>query len=135
MYKHILIPIALDHEHTADEALAVARRLLDEDGKMTALHVMDELPGFAKQYLPQGHMETRRAQMEAALAEAVGGADGIGTAIVQGQAGRSIVDWAEDHGVDLIVIASHRPGFGDYFLGSTAARVVRHAGAAVHVLR
>jgi len=39
------------------------------------------------------------------------------------------------HAVDLIVIASHRPGLKDYFLGSTAGRVVRHSPCAVHVIR
>jgi universal stress protein F len=33
------------------------------------------------------------------------------------------------------VIASHRPGIQDYFLGSTASRVVRHANCTVHVMR
>ena len=36
---------------------------------------------------------------------------------------------------DLIIIASHKPGFQDYFLGSTAAKVVRHAPCSVLVVR
>ena len=36
---------------------------------------------------------------------------------------------------DAIVIASHRPDLSDYLLGSTAARVVRHAQCTVLVLR
>ena len=59
----------------------------------------------------------------------------IAMKVVEGHAGRSIVDYAEKNGVDLIVIASHRPGLQDFFLGSTAARVVRHAQCCVHVLR
>ncbi|WP_371932559.1 universal stress protein [Pararhizobium sp. IMCC21322] len=46
-----------------------------------------------------------------------------------------MVEYAESNGVDCIIIASHRPGLQDYFLGSTAARVVRHAHCAVHVIR
>ena len=42
---------------------------------------------------------------------------------------------AEDDKVDLIIIASHKPGLQDYFLGSTAARVVRHASCSVLVVR
>ena len=38
-------------------------------------------------------------------------------------------------GVDLIIVASHRPGLQDYFLGSTAAKVVRHAKCSVLVIR
>ena len=135
MYKHILVPVALDHEHTPDEAMAVAHTLVDDGGKITAIHVMDVLPGYATQYLPDGHLETRHAQMEDALRDAFTSEREVDTVVVSGHAGRTIVDWAEDHDVDLIVIASHRPGLQDFFLGSTAARVVRHAGSAVHVLR
>jgi len=42
---------------------------------------------------------------------------------------------AQEKGVDLIIIASHRPGLQDYFLGSTAAKVVRHAKCSVLVIR
>jgi len=52
-----------------------------------------------------------------------------------GHAGRTIVDYATETGIDCIVIGSHKPGLNDYFLGSTSARVVRHAPCAVHVLR
>ena len=55
--------------------------------------------------------------------------------VVYGHAGTSILEYAEEHGCDCIVIASHRPGLGDYLLGSTAARVVRHAACSVHVMR
>ena len=40
-----------------------------------------------------------------------------------------------ESGADLLIIASHRPGLQDYFLGSTAAHVVRHAACSVHVIR
>ncbi len=55
---------------------------------------------------------------------------------------KTLVPMALDHGVsavahavDCIVIGSHKPGLSDYLLGSTAARVVRHAPCAVHVYR
>ena len=46
-----------------------------------------------------------------------------------------ILEWAESNKVDCIIINSHKPGLQDYFLGSTAARVVRHAQCSVHVIR
>ena len=36
---------------------------------------------------------------------------------------------------DVIVMASHQPKFSDYLLGSTAARVVRHAKCSVLIAR
>ena len=47
----------------------------------------------------------------------------------------AIAEMAEKSAADLIVINSHRPGVQDYFLGSTASRVVRRAPCAVMVLR
>ena len=57
------------------------------------------------------------------------------TAVAMGHAGREIVHWAGQHGVDCIIVMSHRPGLADVFLGSTASRVVSRAPVAVHVLR
>jgi len=63
------------------------------------------------------------------------GVDNATLNIVEGHSGRTILDYAENHQADCIVVASHRPGLQDYLLGSTAARVVRHASCAVHVVR
>ncbi|MDJ0824828.1 MAG: universal stress protein [Rhodobacter sp.] len=135
MYKNILVPIALEHERDTGSAMDIAHRLLAEGGRITALHVMEAIPGYASQYLPEGHLENRRKEMEAALKAELGGVKDVRPAVITGHAGRSIVDYAEDHDVDCIVVASHEPGLTDYLLGSTAARVVRHAGCSVHVVR
>ena len=135
MYKNILVPIALDHERDTGAAMDIAHRLLAEGGKITALHVMEALPGYATQYLPEDHLESRHSETSAALKAELGGVKDVKPVVVTGHSGRSIVDYADDHDVDCIVIASHRPGLQDYLLGSTAARVVRHAGCAVHVIR
>lgn len=135
MYKHALIPVALDHEHTPEEALAVVRRLLDKGGKVTALHVMEPLPGFAAQYVPEQQQGARVAILRERLQAEIGDAVDVEFEVIEGNAGRSIVEYASRRSVDLIVVASHRPGLQDYLLGSTAGRVVRHAQCAVHVLR
>ncbi len=55
--------------------------------------------------------------------------------IKKGPVTAEILDCADELGADLIVIGSHRPGLKDYLLGSTAARVVRHAECPVYVDR
>jgi len=135
MYKNILVPIALDHGPKSGEALAVARELLAEGGKITALTVMEAIPPYVSQYLPAEQEARAREETHSALLAELGGAGDVKVCVVTGHAGRTILDYAEEHGMDLIVIASHRPGLQDYFLGSTAARVVRHAPCAVHVVR
>ncbi|WP_027834095.1 universal stress protein [Maritalea myrionectae] len=135
MYKNILIAVALEHDRDISGSIEIAQRLLADGGKITALHVMEPISGYVEPYLPEGHRTKRQSETETALAAALEGAKDIAPAIVEGHAGRAIVEYADDHGIDCIVIASHRPEFQDYFLGSTASRVVRHAAAAVHVIR
>ncbi len=135
MYKNILVPIALDHERDSNQSLKIARVLADEGAKITALHVMEEVPSYVAQYLPAGQIEDNVHQLEARLKEELAGEDGITAEVVAGHAGHAIVEYAKKHGVDCIVVASHRPGLSDFLLGSTAARVVRHAPCCVHVSR
>ncbi len=134
MYKNILIPVALDHSRDTGAAIAIARRLLADGGKMTALHVLESLPGYASAYLPDEVLEGRRSETQDKLRAEIG-VDDIRSVVIEGHSGRSILEYAADHDIDCIVIASHRPGLQDYLLGSTAARVVRHAACAVHVTR
>ncbi|MCB4458390.1 universal stress protein [Leisingera sp. McT4-56] len=135
MYKNILVPIAPDHGADSASALQAARLLADSDARITALTVADEIPGYVVQQLPEGLLENTRAEMLAELKADLGGVAGVKADVVTGHAGRTITDYAEAHGADCIVIASHRPGLQDYFLGSTAARVVRHAKCTVVVIR
>ena len=135
MYSNILVPVAFDHEPKVAEALDIARKLAKPGATITALHVMEEVPAYVAQYLPEGQVAANMKALEETLKKAVGEAPGVETAVVSGHPGHSINEYATDNGVDCIVVASHRPGVQDWFLGSTAARVVRHAACSVHVLR
>ncbi len=135
MYKTILIPVATDHSDHTRTALAVARKLLDKGGKIIAVHAIEPVPSYIVQYLPEGQDETSRVQSEHMLHHETGGAADVERVVIEGSPGRAITDFAARREADLIVIASHKPGLQDYFLGSTAARVVRHANCAVHVVR
>ncbi|MBL3596660.1 universal stress protein [Rhodovulum sulfidophilum] len=135
MYANILVPVAIDHAPDLGDVLEIARRLRAETGTITVLTVAEAIPPYVSQYLPEGQEEETRAAIRQELAGALAGVSDIGIRVVTGHAGITIVDYAERHGVDLIVMHSHRPDLTDYFLGSTAARVVRHAPCAVHVVR
>jgi len=135
MYKNILVAIALDHAHDSAGALDVARCLADKGASLTALHVVEEMPSYVVPYLPREHFENLNSEAEARLTAELGGVADVKPVVVRGHAGTTIVEYATEHDVDCIVIASHRPGLQDYFLGSTAGRVVRHAPCAVHVIR
>jgi len=136
MYKNVLVPIAADHDAKAEYALKAAKALRAKGGKIILFHVIDELPAYILAQIPaeiveKGH-KTMRDEMTR-LAKLVGG--NVEIDVISGHASRTILEYAEEKGVDCIVIASHKPGLEDYFLGSTASRVVRHAICSVHVLR
>lgn len=135
MYKNILVPIAPDHQPEMTGSLQVARKLLSEGGKITVLTVIEAIPSYAAQQLPAGLVEDSMKAVDEALEAELAGARDVETVVVVGHAASTILDEATAREVDCIVIASHQPGLVDYFLGSTAGRVVRHAVCAVHVLR
>jgi len=134
MYKKILVPMALDHG-VSPQTLEIAKALTGGTGEIVALHVYEAMQGSVSAYVDK---QTQQEGVERAKAQLVAKTehlDGVKAEMVIGHTYRTIIDYARDHGVDCIVMGSHRPGFSDYLLGSTAARVVRHADCAVHVHR
>lgn len=135
MYKNLLVPVSFDADRDSAGAIEIAKTLMADGGRITLIHVMEEIPSYAISYMPKDYLNTSREAVKAeldAMAAEVPGSLGV---LVEGHSGRTILDWAGDNNVDCIVIASHRPGMQDLFLGSTAAQVVRHAPCAVHVVR
>ena len=136
MYKNILIPILLDHPEKAEEAVAIAKGVLSSDGKLTLLHVVEEIPGYVASQLPKDVLQKTLSAAKEGMEKIAGGMKGeVSAKVVVGHSSRTILEFAEKAGSDLIVITSHKPGLEDYLIGSTASRVVRHANCAVHVLR
>ena len=135
MYKNILVPVSFEENRDSAGALEIAQAIRAEGGKMTVLHVMEAVPGYALTYVPEGFHSDMQKTVAEELAQMVEGIEGAEVQVVDGHSGRTIVDYAAENGIDCIVIASHRPGMQNLLLGSTATQVVRHAKCAVHVLR
>lgn len=134
MYKKIIAALGLSHGHGA-RALEAARRLKSEDGEIFAVHVLEPVPGFATYYLPPDHeQEVRKSAMEA-IAERVGAHKDVQIVVLSGSPGMTVTEYAQEIGADCIIVGSHKPELQDYLLGSTAARIVRHAPCSVLVLR
>ena len=134
MYKKILVPMALDH-NLSSGMLDVADALRAEGGQIIALHVYETPQGSVSVYLDEASVKAGFEKASALLADKLQHKPHVTPVIVKGHSARTIIDYASDNGVDCIVMGSHKPGLSDYFLGSTAARVVRHAPCAVHVNR
>lgn len=135
MYKNILLPVVFDQAHDSEASFSAARALAGDDAKFTVLHVMETIPAYAASHIPEDVLTNTRNEVEKALIQSAAALPGAMKVLISGHAGRAIVDYAKEQGIDCIVMASHRPGIEDYFLGSTASRVVRHARCSVHVIR
>jgi len=135
MYKNILIPLLLAPEHDAAPSFAAATALGDPDATYTVLHVLETIPSYAAVEIPGDVIAARRQAVAHDLTECAKGLPGAKAQLISGHSGRAILDFADANDIDCIIIASHQPGLEDYFLGSTASRIVRHAKCAVHVMR
>jgi nucleotide-binding universal stress UspA family protein len=134
MYKTILVPIDFAHQEHGREMIALARAISQSGARIVLLNVLESIPAYVASQLPAGLLAEQHENARAEL-EALARDTGAEVEIHSGHASTAILEHAEKIGADLIVIASHRPGLQDYFLGSTAARVVRHAPCAVLVHR
>ena len=134
MYNKVLVPMALDHG-ISPQTLEIAHALCGEGGEIVALHVYEAPQGTVSAYLDEEVVKAAFDNARKRLDEKLADTPGIKGEMVKGHSSRSILDYAMANSVDCIVIGSHKPGLSDYFLGSTAARVVRHAPCAVHVHR
>jgi len=134
MYKTILVALALDQGH-APRAFELARRLRAEGGKIVAVHVIDKVPNFANYYITPGNDDEIRKSAEQAIIERVGPQKDAEAVVLSGHPGRSVTEYAEKIGADCVIAGSHKPNLTDFFLGSTAARIMRHAPCSVHILR
>ncbi len=139
MIKTILVPIDVAAEESAGAALSLARDLADKyGGRIVLLNVVEEVPGYVISQLPTGFHQKALEEAAALLKKIAvknGLADSAETIIREGHPSTQILEHAGEIGADMIVIASHDPGIADYFLGSVAARVVRHAHCSVLVAR
>lgn len=135
MYQSILVPVSFEEDRDSVGALTVAQALCAPGGQITLLHVMEHVPAYAGEFLPPDFHTRQVAEITDRLTAMAADIAGAKVAVVEGHASRTILEHARAGGADCIIVASHRPGMQDLLLGSTAAKVVRHAPCSVHVLR
>ncbi len=133
MYNKILIASALD-QGFCEKASKTARALLSENGKIIYAHVMEPVNNVVQSFVTEEVKSKTYEAIKSMMAERCID-EMIETEILYGHAGRQISKYAKKIDADCIIIGSHKPGLEDFFLGSTAARVVRYSKCSVHVLR
>jgi nucleotide-binding universal stress UspA family protein len=137
--ENILLPIDLSHPEKTEEILKEAKKYQEaREVSLTILHIVSPLPGFVAAELPKDFalraLDDVKTQLEA-LVKKYGLDPSTEVLVRSGNPQHEIVSLAKEEAVDLIIIASHKPGVADYLLGSVAAAVVRHAPCSVLVKR
>jgi len=134
--------VAFDGTPLSEKALAHALEVYP-DASITALHVIDYLEeSYSAKALVGDETLLERAQDRSAalLAEAEAKAAErdreVETVSVVGKSADEILEYADTHDTDVIVIGSHgRSGVSRMLLGSVAETVMRRATTPVTVVR
>ena len=132
--KHILVPTDL-----SDLSLLPFERVpeLFVGRSVTLLTIVPALaiPAPASPFAPPLEMpdvvqrlEAARQGVEALRPRLPSGVEVDCLALAESSSGEAIAHWADDHGVDLIVLSTHgRTGLRRLALGSVAESILRHA--------
>ena len=139
MYSSILVPVDLDEpsswEKAVPAALALGRCF---NAKIAFVYVVPEsLLALEAQWSSLSLRQIFDRNHTRLMKLADDWAEGVEAEkhVTSGSIYRGILEIAEQTGVDLIVLSSHRPQMKDYLLGANASRVVRHARCSVMVVR
>ncbi|KPN62717.1 Nucleotide-binding universal stress protein, UspA family [Aliiroseovarius crassostreae] len=143
MTKTILCAVDINRPEEDRKVLERAAKLADMDGAQ--LDIITVVPDFGANivgaYLQDHHVSTAQDKAKKLLhdmCEATLGAEVNGRTrhiVAIGSVYEKVLQTADLNAADLIVIGAHRPDFKDYLLGPNAARIVRHSGASVYVVR
>ncbi len=141
MYKNILFPIDVTEPSSWKIALPVVLELVG--AFKSQLHIMTVVPEYGmsivSQFFPDKSEDALIKSATDALhkftSEHIPPHINKRHVITQGTVYEAIIEAADHINADLTVMAAHRPELKDYLLGPNAARVVRHSGRSVLVVR
>lgn len=136
MFKTVLLPVDVAHLDEGHKTLDIALSIASSDAAIILLYVMEDIPNWTDLDLPpdfkKNSMLTARKALES-IAETIDRA--LQVEVRAGHAYSTILKEADAMNVDLIILASHKPGLKEYFIGSNTSKVVNHANCSVVVLR
>ena len=136
MFKHILLPVDVAHLDEGRRTLEVAEAIMSPDTGLTLLYVMEDIPNWSDINLPPNFKENSLQEARNALESIAATSDkAVQIEVRTGHAYSTILKEAEAMNVDLIILASHKPGLKEYFIGSNTTKVVSHANCSVVVVR
>ena len=136
MYKSILIPVDLANVAKVNSLIDHVSVDSSDNAKIILLNVVEEIPGWAAVELPRDILDKSvQSSLEKLKALAASASVAVEVEVRVGHPYKTILEVAEEKSAELIIVTSHQPELQNFFLGSTAAKVVRHATCSVLVVR
>jgi len=136
LQKSILIAVDLGNVAGVDSLIDRAAAYDSSNFKIILLNVVEDIPSWAAVELPRGIIEkSAQSSLEKLKALATSSSIEVEVEVRVGHPYKTILEVADEKSAELIIVASHQPELQNYFLGSTAAKVVRHATCSVLVIR
>lgn len=138
MYSRILVPVDLKNADKLTKALDLAGQTAKQhSAEVIYVDVVDAVPTTTAQ--TEGERSADRLQVfttEQAKRHGINTTSEIALrSDLHLNVGSDIVRTAKDLQCDLIIVASHVPGFKDHIISSNAGYVASHAPMSVYVVR
>ena len=138
MYSRILVPVDLDNADKLSKALDLAGRIAKEhDAEVVYVDVVDAVPTTSARTVGD-RLKERLKVFVADQAKKYGVKTTDHVALrsdLHLNVGPDVIEAAKEADCDLIIMASHKPGFKDHILSSNAGYVASHAPMTVYVVR
>lgn len=138
MYSRILVPVDLDNADKLGKALQLAGQTAKQnDAEVVYVDIVDAVPTTSAR--TEGDKLAERLKVFVAEQAKRYGIQTIDHVALRSDlrlnVGSDLVNVAIAADCDLIVMASHMPGFKDHILSSNAGYVASHAPMTVYVVR
>lgn len=138
MYDQILVPTdgSEGSQAAAEHAIEIATTY---NAELHTIHVVDTTVGIGSS--DPETFDVLEEAGESAINEVsqradTAGVDTIEGVVAQGAPHRAILDYVDEHDIDLVVMGTHgRTGLDRYLVGSVTAKVVRLSDAPVLTVR
>jgi len=141
MFNRILVPIDLAHKEQIPHLLSIAKRLsTPEVSDICMLYVDKSLEHRAgnpqiDEGIYRNHIHETTQQMSKLLSQLDLKDINAYARVREGTVHDQILEEIRENNIDAVVMMASKPGLANYFIGSSAERVVRHAGCSVFVIR
>jgi nucleotide-binding universal stress UspA family protein len=133
MYRTIMVPVDLAHADRLEKAIRAAADLARAN--RATLHFVGVTPGAPTDVAKNPKSFADKLANFAAVQGELLGVPVKAHAVVHNDVDLALDEQIKALGVDLVVMASHKPGLKEFVLGSNAGHLAAHSPISVFVVR